>query len=241
MKLKSLLIAVLVLPVVVSCQNSNKKVGKVMLKTDVDTLSYALGVNIAGSFNNAKLDDVNYKAIARAIQDVFSKDSSRIKMSDEEAMKYIQDYFNRREMRIAKENLEASKKFLEENKTKEGVIVDSTGLQYKIITEGTGPMPTTEDVVKVHYKGTLIDGTTFDSSYDRGEPAQFKLNQVIPGWTIGLQKMKVGSKFMLYVPSEMAYGERVRPGGPIGPNQALIFEVELLDIVKEQPAKNDKK
>jgi FKBP-type peptidyl-prolyl cis-trans isomerase len=94
-------------------------------------------------------------------------------------------------------------------------------------------MPTAEDVVKVHYKGTLIDGTQFDSSYDRGEPAQFKLNQVIPGWTIGLQKMKVGSKFILYIPSDLGYGERVRQGSPIGPNQALIFEVELLDIVKE--------
>lgn len=239
MKFKRFFIAVLALPVIISCQDSNKKVGKVILKTETDSLSYALGVNVASSFKNAKLDEVNYKAMARAIQDVYNGDSSKIKMNDEEAMKYIQDYFNRREMRVARENLEASNKFLEENKTKEGVVVDSTGLQYKIITEGTGPMPTAEDVVKVHYKGTLTDGTQFDSSYDRGEPAQFKLNQVIPGWTIGLQKMKVGSKFILYIPSNLAYGERVRPGGPIGPNQALIFEVELLDIVKEQAAKDE--
>ncbi|HDP74571.1 MAG TPA: FKBP-type peptidyl-prolyl cis-trans isomerase [Bacteroidales bacterium] len=234
MKLKSLLVAVIAIPVVISCQNSNSKVGKVILKTETDSLSYALGVNISSSFKNVKLDEINFKAIARAIQDVYSSDSSMIKMNDEEAIKYIQDFFNRRDMRIAQENLEASNKFLDENKTKEGVIVDSSGLQYKIVEEGTGPMPTAEDLVKVHYKGTLIDGTQFDSSYDRGEPAQFKLNQVIPGWTIGLQKMKVGSKFILYIPSELGYGERVRQGSPIGPNQALIFEIELLDIVKEK-------
>lgn len=239
MKLKGLLVAALAIPVVISCQNSNSKIGKVILKSETDSLSYALGVNIASSFKNAKLDEINYKAMARAIQDVYSKDSSKIKMNDEEALKYIQDFLNRREMRIAQENLDASNKFLDENKTKEGVVVDSSGLQYKIIQEGTGPMPTAEDIVKVHYKGTLIDGTQFDSSYDRGEPAQFKLNQVIPGWTIGLQKMKVGSKFILFIPSNLAYGERVRPGSPIGPNQALIFEVELLDIVKEN-AQNKK-
>ena len=233
MKLKSLLVAAIAIPVIVSCQNSNSKIGKVILRSETDSLSYALGVNISSSFKNADLEDINYKAMARAIQDVYGQDSGKIMMNDEEAIKYIQDFFTRREMRLAQENLEASNKFLDENKTKEGVIVDSTGLQYKIITEGTGPMPTAEDVVKVHYKGTLIDGTQFDSSYDRGEPAQFKLNQVIPGWTIGLQKMKVGSKFILYIPSDLGYGERVRQGSPIGPNQALIFEVELLDIVKE--------
>ena len=233
MKLKSLLVAAIAIPVIVSCQNSNSKIGKVILRSETDSLSYALGVNISSSFKNADLEDINYKAMARAIQDVYNQDSGKIMMNDEEAIKYIQDFFTRREMRLAQENLDASNKFLDENKTKEGVIVDSTGLQYKIITEGTGPMPTAEDVVKVHYKGTLIDGTQFDSSYDRGEPAQFKLNQVIPGWTIGLQKMKVGSKFILYIPSDLGYGERVRQGSPIGPNQALIFEVELLDIVKE--------
>jgi len=233
MKLKSLLVAAIAIPVIVSCQNSNSKIGKVILRSETDSLSYALGVNISSSFKNADLEDINYKAMARAIQDVYGQDSGKIMMNDEEAIKYIQDFFTRREMRLAQENLDASNKFLDENKTKEGVIVDSTGLQYKIITEGTGPMPTAEDVVKVHYKGTLIDGTQFDSSYDRGEPAQFKLNQVIPGWTIGLQKMKVGSKFILHIPSDLGYGERVRQGSPIGPNQDLIFEVELLDIVKE--------
>ncbi|MGD9977005.1 MAG: FKBP-type peptidyl-prolyl cis-trans isomerase [Bacteroidales bacterium] len=233
MKFTSLLMAVSFVAVLASCQKSNQNVGKVMLKTDSDSLSYALGVNIAQSLKNGKLDEINYKALARAVQDIYKNDSSNIRMTDEEAIKFIQGFFSKREKAIAAENLEKSNKFLEENKTKEGVIVDSTGLQYKVITEGTGTLPTAEDVVKVHYKGTLIDGTQFDSSYDRGEPAQFKLNQVIKGWTIGLQKMKVGSKYILYIPSDLAYGVNVRPNGPIGPNQALIFEVELLEIVKD--------
>lgn len=237
MKFNKLFLAIAFVAAMASCRNSNVNVGKVVLKTDADSLSYALGVNIAQSFKNAKLEGINYKAVARGIQDVDKNDSSNIKMTDEEAMKFIQEYLNKREAKVAEKNLEESNKFLEENKTKEGVIVDSTGLQYKVITEGTGSMPVAEDVVKVHYKGTLIDGKQFDSSYDRNQPAQFKLNQVIKGWTIGLQKMKVGSKFILYIPADLAYGTNVRPGGPIGPNQALIFEVELLEIVKDKPVK----
>ena len=114
--------------------------------------------------------------------------------------------------------------------TKEGVIVDSTGLQYKVLVEGNGAKPTATDIVKVHYHGTLIDGTVFDSSVERGEPTSFQLNRVIRGWTIGVQKMSIGSKYIFYIPSDLAYGVNVRPGGPIGPNETLIFEVELLDI-----------
>jgi len=237
MKFSSVFVAVSLVAVLASCQKSNQSVGKVVLKSDVDSLSYAFGVSIANNFKKNKLEDVNYKAFARAIQDVYKGDSSNIKMNEEQAMKFIQDYFTKKEERTAAKNLEESKKFLEENKTKEGVIVDSTGLQYKVITEGTGAQPTAEDVVKVHYTGTLVDGTKFDSSYDNGQPAQFKLNQVIKGWTIGVQKMKVGSKYMFYIPADLAYGTHVRPGGPIGPNQVLIFEVELLDIVKETAKK----
>jgi FKBP-type peptidyl-prolyl cis-trans isomerase FkpA/FKBP-type peptidyl-prolyl cis-trans isomerase FklB len=237
MKFSSVFVAVSLVAVMASCQKSNQTVGKVVLKNETDSLSYALGINIAQSFKQGKLDEVNYKALARAIQDHYKNDSSNIKMNDEAAMKYIQEYFAKKEQRIADKNLEESNKFLEENKVKDGIIVDSTGLQYKVITEGTGAQPTAEDIVKVHYTGTLIDGTKFDSSYDRGEPIQFKLNQVIKGWTIGVQKMKVGGKYMFYIPADLAYGTQVRPGGPIGPNQALIFEVELLDIVKDTPKK----
>jgi len=126
--------------------------------------------------------------------------------------------------------IEQGKQFLEENGKKEGVHTLPDGLQYKVLKEGTGKKPQAADTVSVHYKGTLIDGTEFDSSYKRGQPAEFPVNRVIKGWTEALQLMPEGSKWMLYIPSRLAYGERGTPGGPIGPNETLIFEVELLKI-----------
>jgi len=126
-------------------------------------------------------------------------------------------------------NMQEGPKFLEENKTKEGVVVLPSGLQYKVLTEGTGKSPKATDKVKVHYKGTLINGKEFDSSYKRGTPAEFPVNGVIKGWTEALQLMKEGSKWMLYLPSDLAYGPR-GAGGDIGPNATLIFEVELLEV-----------
>jgi FKBP-type peptidyl-prolyl cis-trans isomerase len=120
--------------------------------------------------------------------------------------------------------------FLAENATKKGVKVTPSGLQYEVITEGTGKSPKATDTVQVHYKGTLLDGTEFDSSYKRGQPATFPLNRVIPGWTEGVQLMKEGSKYKFFIPSKLAYGASGTPGGPIGPNEALIFEVELLKV-----------
>lgn len=233
MKLNKIIAAILLLPLLASCQKSNQNVGKVVLKNSVDSVSYALGVNISSSLKNSRLEELNFKALARAIQDVYKADSSNIKMTEKEAISYIGLYMKKLEEMLAEKNLEEGRKFLEENKNKEGIMVDTSGLQYKVITEGTGIMPKPEDIVKVHYTGTFIDGTKFDSSLDRGEPVQFKLNQVIKGWTIGLQKMKVGSKYMLYIPSELAYGRNIRPGSPIGPNQTLIFEVELLDVIHQ--------
>ena len=122
-------------------------------------------------------------------------------------------------------------KFLEENKKKSGVKVTASGLQYEVVKQGSGKMPQATDMVKVHYTGTLINGTKFDSSVDRGKPTEFRLNQVIPGWTEGLQLMKVGSKFKFYIPSELAYGENP-PGPPIQPGSTLVFDVELLDVKK---------
>ena len=136
--------------------------------------------------------------------------------------------------KAAKDGEAAAKKaeaFLAANKAKPGVMTTPSGLQYKVITEGKGAKPAGEAQVKVHYTGTLVDGTKFDSSVDRGEPAVFGLNQVIPGWTEGLQLMTVGSKYMLYIPPALGYGPQ-GAGGSIGPNEALIFEVELLEIVK---------
>jgi len=124
----------------------------------------------------------------------------------------------------------AGAEFLADNASKEGVKTTPSGLQYKVVTEGTGKSPAATDLVKVHYRGTLLDGTEFDSSYKRNSPAEFPLNRVIPGWTEGVQLMKEGGKSIFYIPSNLAYGERGTPGGPIGPNQTLIFEIELLEV-----------
>jgi len=210
-----------------SCKTQTVKVD---IKTDLDSVSYALGVNMAENLKHMDFKDLNVMAVAKGIQDCLAEKPGT--MTNEDAIILLNTFFSNLQDKKSKENLEEGRKFLEENAKKEGVIVDSTGLQYKVIVEGTGPKPKAEDKVRVHYRGTLIDGTEFDSSYGRNEPAEFKLNQVIKGWTLGLQKMSVGSKYMLYIPSELGYGERVRPGGAIKPNSALIFEVELLDIVE---------
>jgi FKBP-type peptidyl-prolyl cis-trans isomerase len=152
-------------------------------------------------------------------------------MTEEEANTVVRAFFESAGEREAQKCLEEGNAFLEQNKTREGVTTTESGLQYEILTEGTGAIPTAEDQVRVHYHGTTIDGTVFDSSVERGEPAVFGVTQVIPGWTEALQLMPVGSKWKIYLPSSIAYGER-GAGADIKPNSALIFEVELLEIVK---------
>ncbi len=152
---------------------------------------------------------------------------------------YLNSYFQKLSTLRATENLEKGKKFLAENAKKAGVDTLSDGIQYKVIKKGDGPKPSETDVVKVNYKGTLLDGTEFDSSYKRGEPAEFPLNRVIPGWTKSLKEMPVGSKWEIFIPADQAYGPR--GGGPIGPNETLIFEVELLEIVNPEAPETNKK
>lgn len=209
--------------------------GSVKMENSADSVSYAIGV-LVGANNKQQLenapgsDRMNMETMSAAFRAASLGEDTKI--TEEEANGIVQRFFQAEGEREAQENLEAGNKFLEENKAREGVTTTESGLQYEVITEGTGEKPTATDRVRVHYHGTTIDGTVFDSSVDRGEPAVFGVGQVIPGWTEALQLMPVGSKWKIYIPAAIAYGER-GAGGAIGPNAALIFEVELLEIVKE--------
>ena len=228
-----LFMAVAMVIAVTSCSQmgGNKTV---KLETEVDSASYAIGV-LVGANNKQQLANVpggaemNLEAMAAAFR--LTSLGEETAMTEEEANGIIQNFFQKAGEKEAQGNLEEGNAFLEQNKSREGVTTTESGLQYEVLTAGTGEKPTAEDQVRVHYHGTLIDGTVFDSSVDRGEPAVFGVNQVIPGWTEALQLMPTGSKWKIYLPSAIAYGEQ-GAGRDIGPNTALIFEVELLEIVK---------
>jgi FKBP-type peptidyl-prolyl cis-trans isomerase len=205
-----------------------------MFKTEQDKVSYIIGTQIAQSIKRQGVE-VNLEPLVWGLQDVL--EGNTLKLTKEETLKVYNAYQQRvrakREQERAKqaaENLEKGKAFLEANKAKEGVKVLPSGLQYKIIKEGTGQTPTAEDKVKTHYRGTLIDGKEFDSSYKRNQPAEFPVKGVIKGWTEALQLMKEGAKWELYIPPDLAYGVPGRPSIP--PNSVLIFEIELLEVVK---------
>lgn len=207
------------------------------LKSDVDSASYAIGI-ANGSMFKQNLENipggVNLDNLLAGFEQAMKGDSANMKMTPEAAQAFLQTYFVQAQAKEANVTKEEGDKFLTENKTKEGVITTESGLQYKVVNEGTGAKPVATDKVKVHYTGTFLDGKTFDSSVERGEPAEFGLDQVIKGWTEGLQIMPVGSKYILWVPSDLAYGEQGRPG--IKGNSALKFEIELLEIVKDSTA-----
>ena len=210
----------------------------VSLKSDVDSVSYAIGVSTGlGYKENLKTlpgGEANVDALIAGFIQAIKGDSTKMNM--EQAREYMQKYFVEASAKEANKTKEEGEKFLAENKKKSGVITTESGLQYQVITEGTGAKPTAEDHVKVHYTGTLLDGTKFDSSVDRGEPAEFPVSQVIKGWTEGLQLMPVGSKYIFWIPSDLAYGDR-GAGQMIKPNSTLKFEVELLEIVKDDKDK----
>ena len=225
------ILAVLVIGTLFSCDNQIKEVKS--LETELDSVSYAVGLSMSSQLKNG-FEDVNEEILIQAIRN--GLDSTNLLLDSKDIQKTIQTYFQKKQEENKKKELakfEVYKKegiaFLEANKTKEGVKTTKSGLQYIVLKEGKGKKAKTTDRVKVHYHGTTVDGTVFDSSVDRGTPSEFGVTQVIKGWTEGLQLMKVGSKYKFFIPQELAYGANPRPG-IIKPYMALIFEVELLEI-----------
>lgn len=196
----------------------------------MDKLSYAWGMAMGRQLQGMGLKDLNVEDFKNAVADVF--DGKQPAMEPEEAQKLIQDYLNDLQQKAEEAAKAAGKQFLAENKKNEKVQETASGLQYVVEKEGTGAQPTAEDEVTVHYTGKLLDGTVFDSSVNRGEPATFPLNRVIPGWTEGVQLMKEGAKYTFFIPSDLAYGPQGVPGA-IPPHSTLIFEVELIKVVKK--------
>lgn len=207
------------------------------LKTEKEQVSYVIGMQIGESLKSAK-DEVDLETLVKAMKATI--DGKEPLLTQEEAMQVMQAFSVRMQAKQVAEleeqktkNAAEGEKFLAENAKKPEVKTTASGLQYQVLTEGTGAKPKAGDSVRVHYKGTLLDGETFDDSYARGEPVEFALAQVVPGWQEGLQLMPVGSKYKLWIPGKLGYGEQGTPGGPIGPNATLVFEVELLDVVNK--------
>ena len=231
--------------------SAKKEITKADLKTEDDKVSYSLGFSMGSGFKKDELR-MNFEIFQKGIEDGFT--GSKQILNEEEIKNTMMGFQQKmmakkqaermKQMEERKNQGEANKEkgttFLEGNKTKEDIVTLESGLQYKILKKGTGASPKATDTVKCNYKGTTIDGKEFDSSYKRGEPATFALNRVIKGWTEGLQLMKEGGKWQFFIPSELAYGER-GAGRDIGPNEVLIFEIELLGIEKPETRKPEEK
>lgn len=204
---------------------------KVKLDTDEKKASYAIGQQIGGNLKQQNID-FDADALAAALTDAAAGKNEMSKDEMQAAMMKLQEMAMKKQQEQAEGNAKAGKDYLEKNKTAAGVKTTASGLQYIVEKEGTGATPKKDDVVKVHYKGTLTNGEQFDSSIERGQPAEFPVGGVIPGWTEALQLMKVGGKAKLFIPPELAYGPSGRPGIP--PNSVLLFDVELIEIVKQK-------
>ena len=211
---------------IVACKTETPK--EVKLENELDSVSYSLGVNIGENINK-QFEEYSLDNFIAGMKGVLNNEEDP-KISAEQATAIVQGYFTKKQGQESESMIEEGRKFLEANASKEGVTVLESGLQYEVLAQGDGiNMPKLEDNVTTHYHGTLMDGTVFDSSVDRGEPASFPVNGVIKGWTEALQLMSVGSKWKLYVPYDLAYGER-GAGPQIGPYSTLVFEVELISI-----------
>lgn len=197
-------------------------------KNATDSLSYALGVSVASFYKQQGIKNLNTTMLSKAISEVLT--GKKLTLNENQCQSIIMNYMQKSEAEKSKPNVKAGQKFLDQNKTKAGVKQTGSGLQYEVITQGSGPKPLETDTVVVNYRGTLIDGTEFDNSYSRGEPISFPLNRVISGWTEGLQLMNVGSKYKLYIPHYLGYG--LNATGSIPAGSTLVFEVELLSIKK---------
>ena len=233
MKIIKFLGVVLAASILSSC--GGQSVSKRELKTELDSVSYAIGMDVARNVKT-NVSEIDSELFIQGYMNFL--DSTNILIKEENCQQVLSAYFQKKQAEKMKEkqaegekNKVANEKFLEDNKSKDGVKVTESGLQYLVMKEGTGEKPTAESKVKVHYHGTLIDGTVFDSSVDRGEPAEFGVNQVIKGWTEGLQLMSVGSKYKFFIPQDLAYGAR-QTGDKINPYSTLVFEVELLEVSK---------
>lgn len=198
------------------------------MSEEIKAVSYCVGMSLGGSLLQQNLQGISPEVLAEAIKDTF--DGKQLKYSPEEANTIIQNFLKAQSEKQFGANKEAGEKFLAENAKRDEVKTTASGLQYEVINEGAGEKPSPTSNVTVHYHGTLPDGTVFDSSVERGQPASFGVNQVIPGWTEALQLMPKGAKYRLYIPENLAYGATPHPGGPIEPYMALVFDVELLDI-----------
>jgi len=243
MKVIKFFIALVVISsVMVSC-NSNGYTKK-PLKTEIDTISYALGLDL-GKKLNSNFSEIDNDVLIQGL--ISGLDSTDILIAPEKIDGIIRAFFEKKQAEDRVKQQEAAlkkaeadfgdvklegEKFLELNKDAKGVVTTESGLQYLVLKQGTGEKPVATSKVKVHYHGMLVDGTVFDSSVDRGEPAEFMANRVIKGWTEGLQLMPVGSKYKFFIPQELAYGATPRQGGKIRPYEVLVFEVELIDIVE---------
>ena len=198
------------------------------MDSDLEKVSYAVGMSIGESLKAQNLEDIDTKKLSLAMDTIFKNQDPLF--TPEEANRIIQAYLDTKKYAAYGSLKLEGEKFLKNNKSNKDIQTTESGLQYEIIKSGNGKRPSKVDSVSVHYHGTLIDGTVFDSSVERGTPASFGVHQVIPGWTEALQLMDIGSKYKLFIPQELAYGANPHPGGPIQPFSALIFEVELLEI-----------
>lgn len=236
--LKFLTVATLAGVMFASCGGNSQKAPAGVKKSEIDSVSYAVGVSFGGMIKGSQLEGLNYSQILKAMNDVAEGKETKIK--EQEVGMIINNYMQKVQMIIAEEKQKEQAEFLAENKTKEGVIETESGLQYRIENPGNDIKATETDTVEVNYKGTLLDGTVFDSSYDRGESARFPLNRVIKGWTEGMQLVGEGGKITLWVPYELGYGPRAVSAELPG-YSTLVFEVELIKVSKVQEKEEKEK